>query len=124
MIKFDKDIILKLYKKMVLATGGPFGIRSESLLDSAINAPYQTYGGVELFPTLLEKGTRLGYGLVANHPFIDGNKRIGVFIMLIFFEINGIIIELTNDDVIDLGLGLASGKIKYDELLNLIRNKI
>ncbi len=124
MIKFDKDIILKLYKKMVLATGGTFGIRSESLLDSAINAPYQTYGGVELFPTLLEKGTRLGYGLVANHPFIDGNKRIGVFIMLIFFEINGIIIELTNDDVIDLGLGLASGKIKYDELLNLIRNKI
>ena len=77
-----------------------------------------------MFPTLLEKGTRLGYGLVANHPFIDGNKRIGVFIMLIFFEINGIIIELTNDDVIDLGLGLASGKIKYDELLNLIRNKI
>ena len=75
MIKFDKDIILKLYKKMVLATGGTFGIRSESLLDSAINAPYQTYGGVELFPTLLEKGTRLGYGLVANHPFIDGNKR-------------------------------------------------
>lgn len=124
MIKFDKDIIIKLYKKMVLATGGTFGIRSESLLDSAINAPYQTYGGVELFPTLLEKGTRLGYGLVANHPFIDGNKRIGVFIMLIFFEINGIIIELTNDDVIDLGLGLASGKIKYDELLNLIRNKI
>lgn len=123
MIRFDKEIVLSLYKKIVEATGGSFGIRSESLLESAINAPYQTYDNLDLFPSVIEKGARLGYGLVANHPFIDGNKRIGVYIMLIFFEVNSIDLDFTNEEVVNIGLGLASGEIKYEDLLTIINNK-
>ena len=90
MIKFTKERVLLLYKLIVEATGGTFGIWSENLLESAIEAPYQTFDGEELFPTKIEKAARLGYGLISNHPFIDGNKRIGVYIMISFLEVNGI----------------------------------
>jgi len=72
MIKFDKNDVLRLYKMIVDYTGGTFGIRDETMLESAIMAPYQTFGGEELYPTIMSKAARLGYGLVKNHPFIDG----------------------------------------------------
>lgn len=123
MIKFTKDRILILYKILVEATGGTFGIRDESLLQSAIDAPYQTFGGVELFPTIIEKAARLGYGLVSNHPFIDGNKRIGIYVMLIFLEVNGIIIEFSDKEIEYIALDVASSKIHYEELKEILLNK-
>ena len=84
MIKFTKERILLLYRYIIESTGGTFGIKDESLLESAIEAPYQTFDNRELFPTKLEKAARLGYGLISNHPFIDGNKRIGFYIMMSF----------------------------------------
>ena len=86
MIKFNKENVLSIYEVLTLKTGGTVGIRDEGLLASALEAPYQTFSGVDLFPTLLEKGVRLGFGLVSNHPFVDGNKRIGILIMLVFFS--------------------------------------
>ena len=70
MIKLTKDDILTLYKIMVDNTGGTIGIRDESLLDSALNAPFQTFGNEELYPSIKEKASRLCYGLIKNHPFI------------------------------------------------------
>ena len=98
--------------------------RDEGLLLSALEAPYQSFGGEDLFPSLLEKAVRLGYGLVANHPFIDGNKRIGILVMLTFMELNGINVEFTDDEVIDMALGVASGKYKYEDLLNIVSGKL
>ena len=124
MIKLEKDDILSLYKLMTIETGGTVGIREESLLESAIDAPFQTFMGLELYPTLIEKAARLGYGLVANHPFVDGNKRIGILIMLVYFEMNGILIDFTDDEVVDMALGVASGKYSYNDLLTIVSAKL
>lgn len=123
-MKFSRDNVLDVYKILVETTGGTVGVRDEGLLLSAIEAPYQTFGGVELFPTTLEKAVRLGFGLVSNHPFVDGNKRIGILVMLTFFELNGIFIEFTDDEIVDMALGVASGKYKYEDLLQIVNNKL
>ena len=123
MIQFSKNDVLALYQIMTDMTGGTEGIREESLLDSALSAPYQTFGGSELFPTIVEKAARLGYGLVANHPFIDGNKRIGIYVMLVFLEINGYVLAFTDEEIVDLALGVASGKYKYEDLLQKLTLK-
>ena len=120
MIRFSDDKIKLLYKMMVEETGGSFGIRDEHLLDSALNGIFQTFDGKELYPTKEEKGAMLGYSLISNHAFVDGNKRIGVYVMLTFLEVNGIRIECTDNELIDLGLGVASGKIGYEEILDWI----
>ena len=123
-MKFNRDNVLSVYKILVEVTGGTVGVRDEGLLLSAIEAPYQTFGGIELFPTMLEKAVRLGFGLVANHPFIDGNKRIGILVMLIFLELNGFSIEFSDDEIIDMALGVASGKYKYEDLYNIVNSKL
>ena len=123
MIKFTKERVLLLYKLIVEATGGTFGIRSENLLESAIEAPYQTFDGGELFPTKIEKAARLGYGLISNHPFIDGNKRIGVYIMISFLEVNGIHMEFTDQEIEDIALSTASGNMKYEDILKFLKSK-
>lgn len=86
----SKRQILLLHSMLVAQSGGMDGLRDEGLLDAAINMPLQTFGGQELYPTILEKAARLGYGLIRNHPFLDGNKRIGTHAMLIFLDINNI----------------------------------
>lgn len=123
MIKFTKERVLLLYKLIVEATGGTFGIRSENLLESAIEAPYQTFDGEEFFPTKIEKAARLGYGLISNHPFIDGNKRIGVYIMILFLEVNGIHMEFTDQEIEDIALSTASGNMKYEDILKFLKSK-
>ena len=123
MIKFDKDVVLELYKLLVSQTGGTFGIRDESMLESALSSPYQTFGGEELFKSLIEKAARLGYGLVRNHPFVDGNKRIGIFIMLTFLKVNGYDMVFTDDEIVNIALTLASGNMEYEELLQILESK-
>ena len=108
--------VLDMHKLIAEKTGGSPYLRDASLLESALNAPFQTFGGAELYPTLLEKGVMLGYGLICNHPFVDGNKRIGILAMLTFFKLNGCHINATSDDVIRAGLGVASGEMRYDGL--------
>jgi prophage maintenance system killer protein len=128
MIKFTKDRILILYKILVEATGGTFGIRDESLLQSAIDAPYQTFGGVELFPTIIEKAARLGYGLVSNHPFIDGNKRIAATLFIYFLEFyNLLYVEnkavIDNNTLVAITLLIAQSNPKEkDILIDLVMN--
>ena len=87
MISLSKEQIVGLHKNMLIATGGTDGIRDESLLDSAISAPYQTFDGIELYPTIFAKIARIAYSLVLNHPFVDGNKRIGTYVMLVLYNV-------------------------------------
>ena len=124
MIKVTRDNVLEIYKLLTLETGGSVGIKDEGLLLSALEAPFQTFGGVELFPTDLEKIIRMGYGLVANHPFIDGNKRIGILVMLTLLEINKIEVLFTDNDVVDMAMGVASGIYKYENLLEFVKTKM
>ena len=108
---------------MTDATGGTIGIRENSLLESALDAPFQTFGGNELYPSIIEKAARLGFGLVANHPFIDGNKRIGLFVMLTFLEINNIKLNFTNNEIENMALKLADGSYKYEDILKILNEK-
>jgi death-on-curing protein len=117
MIKFEREQVLLLQRTIIERTGGSDGVRDYNLLDSAINSAYQTFGGNDLYATVLEKGARLGYSLVSNHAFVDGNKRIGVLVMLTFLKINGVKLSLTDLDVIDIGLSLADGSMDYEKLV-------
>lgn len=122
MIKFDEEKVLLLHQLVIESTGGSYEIRDIKLLDSALSSAFQTFDNKELFPTKEEKGAKLGYSLVSNHAFVDGNKRIGLLVMLSFLEINGIHLKYTDDELIDLGLGLASDKVSYEELLSWINS--
>lgn len=122
MIKFSEEKVLLLHKLLVEQTGGSDGIRDLWLLDSALESAYATFGGKELFPSKEEKAARLGVGLVSNHAFVDGNKRIGMYVLLTFLEVNGIPLEVTDEEVVTVGLQLAEGKMRYEELLQWIKD--
>lgn len=117
MIKFSKDKVLLLHRLLAEATGGSIGVRDEGLLDSALESAFAGFGDQEFYPSKEEKGARLGYTLISNHAFVDGNKRIGVYVMLSFLEINGIRIQCTDDELVSVGLSVADGSMKYEELL-------
>ncbi|MBE6836185.1 MAG: type II toxin-antitoxin system death-on-curing family toxin [Ruminococcaceae bacterium] len=121
MIKFSKEKVLLLHQIMAEATGGDVGVRDEALLESAIENVYSTFDGQELYPSKEEKAARLGFSLISNHAFVDGNKRIGMYIMLSFLELNGISIEAENNEVSSLGLAVASGAAGYEEVLNWVK---
>ena len=124
MIKFSKEKVLLLHKLITEETGGDPNIRDIALLDSALESAFQTFDGVELYPSKEEKAARIGYALISNHAFVDGNKRIGMYVLLTFLETNGIRIHPTVDDVARVGLAVASGQMKYDELLEwILENK-
>ena len=121
MIKFSKEKVLLLHQLITKETGGDVNIRDYDLLDSALESAFQTFDGVELYPTKIEKGARIGYSLIANHAFVDGNKRIGIYVMLTFLEVNGIRLDYTDNEMIEVGLGVASGKMKYNDLLSWLQ---
>ena len=120
MIKFSRDKVLLLHQLMAESTGGSIGVRDEGLLDSALESAFATFDGKELYPSKEEKGARLGFSLVSNHAFVGGNKRIGIYIMLAFLEMNGIRIHCTDPEIIHIGLSIADGSMKYDALLDWI----
>ena len=122
MIKFSKEKVMLLHQLIAEETGGSIGVRDEGLLESALETVFSSFGGKEFYPTKEEKGARLGYNLISNHAFVDGNKRIGMHIMLTFLLVNGIRLNCTNEDVVEAGLGVASGTMGYEELLLWIRN--
>lgn len=117
MIWLTKTQVLYLHKEIIDATGGSHGLRDGGLLQSAVLAPMQTYGGAELFPSITEKAARLAFGLTEFHPFADGNKRIGAHAMLVVLELNDIELQYTQKELSDLFLSLASSQTDYDALL-------
>ena len=120
MIKFSKEKVLLLHKLITEETGGDPNIRDSRLLDSALESAFQTFDGKALYPTKEEKGARIGYALISNHAFVDGNKRIGMYVLLTFLETNGVKISPTVDDVARVGLAVAAGEMSYDDLLDWI----
>ena len=123
-MKITRENVLTIYNLLTESTGGTVGVRDEGLLVSALEAPFQTFDGVELFPTTLEKAVRLGYGLVANHPFVDGNKRIGILVMLTFLELNSISVEFKDNEIVDMALGVADGTYRYENLLQIVKDRL
>ena len=120
MIKFSKDKVKLLHQLISEETGGSIGVRDEGLLESALEGAFATFDGKDLYPSKEENGARLGYTLISNHAFVDGNKRIGMYVMMTFLEVNGIRLEATNEEVAETGLAVAAGTMDYRELLDWV----
>ena len=120
MKKLTKEQILMIHNELIRETGGSVGLRDEGLLDSALNVPFQGFGDVDNFPSLQQKGARLGYGLICNHAFVDGNKRIGAHIMLLFLSLNGIELEYTQEELSDLIRNVAAGKLQFEDMVKWV----
>ncbi|UTC67122.1 MULTISPECIES: type II toxin-antitoxin system death-on-curing family toxin [unclassified Treponema] len=108
---FSEAQVLKIHSSLIAKTGGIDGIREFNLLDSSLKSVFQTFDGRELYPEILDKAVQLCYSIIKNHPFLDGNKRIGIHLSLVFLKINGIDLHYTQEELIDFGFGIASGKI-------------
>lgn len=114
----SKQQVLVLQQQLIEQAGGTPGVRDEGLLESALSAPFQGFGDAEVYPSLQQKAARLGYGLVKNHPFVDGNKRIGAHAMLVFLALNGVVLQYTQQELSDVVLQVAAGEKEYDDLLD------
>lgn len=122
MKRLTTEQILLLHRELIKETGGTDGIRDEGLLESALNAPFQSFDGIDSFPSIQQKAARLGFGLIKNHPFVDGNKRIGTHAMLVFLALNGIEIEYTQEELSNIILNVASGDCSFEGLVKWILN--
>ena len=120
MIKFEQDKVLLLHQLLTEETGGSAGLRDSNLLDSALESAFATFDGKELYPTKEEKAAKICCSLISNHAFVDGNKRIGMYVLLTFLEVNGIPLDASDEEIITIGLALADCSMKYDELLQWI----
>jgi death-on-curing protein len=122
MRKLTKAQVIALHGQLIEAFGGSNGLRDEGLLDSALAAPFQTFDGQSMFHTVQQKAARLGFGLIKNHPFVDGNKRIGAHVMLTVLAMNGIELEYTQEELIETILQVAAGEKTFDALLEWALN--
>ena len=120
MIILSKKQILMLHSQLISQTGGIDGVRDEALLESAVGAPFQTFGDQDIYPSIQQKAARLCFGLVKNHAFLDGNKRIGAHAMLVFLALNKIELKYTQTELSNIILEIASGEKSFDDLLKWI----
>ena len=122
MIVLTKKQILAMHGKLVSLTGGAAGVREDALLDSAIEQPFQAFGGEDLYPTVQAKAARLAFGLAKNHALLDGNKRIACHSMLVFLVLNGVELDYSQQELSDTFFALASGTLDEAGLLEWIGN--
>ena len=116
--------VLALYYRILEQSGGAVGVRDLGALESALAQPRMTFEETELYPTLTDKAAALGFSLINNHPFVDGNKRIGHAAMEVFLILNGYEIEATVDEQEQLILNVAAGQIGREELAEWLRLNI
>jgi len=120
MKQLSPETIVAMHSELIIQTGGLDGVRDTNMLDASVNSPFHTFGEQYLYPTIQAMAAHLAFSLIKNHPFIDGNKRIGVLSMLVFLEINGLPVTCTDDELVTIGLGLAEGSIDEANLIEWI----
>ena len=121
MLRLTVEQLKAMHTRLVMKTGGSDGIRDMGLLESAVNAPFQSFGGCDVYPTIFEKAARLGFGLSQNHAFIDGNKRIAAQAVLTFLALNGIEIDCTEFELFSLFYKLAASEVTFDGLTDWLK---
>ncbi len=123
MKRLSVDYILKLHKKMIHRTGGAPGVRDIKLLESAVHNAQATFDGQDLYPEIESKIATTCYGVINNHPFIDGNKRMGIYLMLILLDYNDYRITYTEDELVELGFAVAEGKLSRKQIVRWIKSR-
>ena len=124
MIILSREQILLMHQRLIERYGGIHGVRDEALLDSALNAPFQSFGGYEFFPTVVDKAVRLCIGLVQDHPFNDGNERIGAMALLTMLDLNRIELHTSSDELSYIILQYAAGSVDDGFLLQWVKDRI
>lgn len=124
MIGLTKAQIIELHMTIYERYGGDHGVLNEGILDSALLAPFQTFGGEELIPDTKEKIVRLAFGLIKNHAFRDGNKRIGALVLLTLLELNGYPVKATNAEFADIIMGVAASEKDEKDLMEWVKDHI
>lgn len=124
MIYLNQNQVFNLHDKIIKEFGGISGIRDERSLESALANPLQTFTGQDLYPSIVDKAVQLCYGLIKNHPFLDGNKRTGLHLMLILIHINGLKINIAHDELTDIIFKVADGTFNQQEFLQVLKEKI
>ena len=118
------DEVLALHALVIQQSGGVPGVRDQNALDSAVAQPAMTFGGQELYPTFAEKAAALGFSLIMNHPFHDGNKRVGHAALETFLVLNGHELIAPTDEQEKVILDVAVGQTKRPEFTNWIKNHV
>ena len=125
MIKVMKTLrpedVFYYHDLVITSTGGDSGVRDRGLVESAYYSAFQRFSGVDLFETLEEKASRIGFGLAKKHGFVDGNKRVGCLVLLSFLEMNGITLQCSSEELADMFYSIASGESSYEDLLNFVK---
>lgn len=115
---------IRLHQLLIEEHGGAKGIRDMGLLESAMNRPYATFDQQDLYPTPIEKASALLESIVINHPFMDGNKRIGYFLMRYSLLLEGLDFNATEDEKYELVISVSKGERNFSEIKSWIENKI
>jgi death-on-curing protein len=116
--------VVDLHRRLLKATGGAAGIRDLGALESALAQPKITLAGSDLYPTLAEKAAALCFSLVGNHPFVDGNKRVGHAAMETFLLLNGAEIDASVGEQERIMLDLAAGRVDREHLAGWLRQHL
>jgi len=120
MKRLSLETVIEMHSELITQSGGLDGVRDITMLDASVNSPFHTFGGQYLYPTIQAMAAHLAFSLIKNHPFLDGNKRIGILSMLVFMDINGLPVTSTDSELVSLGLGLADSSIDESELIEWI----
>lgn len=129
-IQYQIDLVLKdildFHAELERSEDSPAekGLRDRGLLESAVNAPFQTFGGQDLYPTITAKAAQLLYGLNKNHGFVDGNKRVAIHAMLVYLIMNGIDIEYSQEDIVQLSIAVADDKATPSDIMEWITDRL
>lgn len=124
MKRISKELVIRLQEMLIDKSGGSKGVRDLNLLESSLESPFQTFAGNELYPDDIDKIINISYSLIKNHSFIDGNKRIGVLILSTLLKENNFLIDWKDNDLIKLGLEVASGEMSKEDFKSFVENKI
>ena len=116
--------ILEVYTCVIEQSGGSIGLRDLAALESAVAQPHMTFGGQELYPTVVEKAAAIGFSIIQNHPFLDGNKRTGHAVMELFLVLNGYQINVPIDEQERVIIKVASGELGREALTDWLRSRI
>ena len=124
MLSFSKEEVLTIHATVIMRFGGLRGLRDEGLLDSALAQPFQTFDGADLYSSAIEKACRYAFGIISNHPFLDGNKRTDAALLGTYLRMSGIDFRPDHAAYLKVILGVADGAVNYDALVEWIKSVV